>query len=531
MAQDHGDYLLHRLEAPGLQMAIILMGVFMAILDSTVVQVAIPTMEAELGANTDQIQWVLTGYLLVLGIMVPLSGWLTDRFGAKRVFIFALLTFTAGSALCGLAWSLPALILFRVLQGIGGGLMMPVAQAMIFSIFPPQRRGVAMGLFGIVIMAAPAFGPLISGWLVEYATWRLIFYINVPIGVIAAALGVVRLYPFPHQGRLRLDVPGFALSVTGFFALLYGFSNVAEYGWTNWRVEPFIIAGSVLIAALVGVELRQPQPLIQIRVLKNYMFAMSQLISSLVYVALYIGLFLMPLFLQNTLGYTALQTGTFLTPAALISAVVMVLGGRLFDRLGARPLGIVGIAILIGATYAFTQLNTNSSAAFIQTLYIARSVGMSLTMMPVTTAGMNTVPPPLLGQASAVSNTIRQVAASLGTAVLTNYVTQQQTIHFQHLADQMTAGSPQALQLTGLAAQLVHQGVPPAAASTTAALLMDQTLQTKAFVAALDDTFWISTLLATAAFVAIWFFASAHEHAVRQGRAPGRPAGPAPVEV
>ncbi|MBX5466916.1 MAG: DHA2 family efflux MFS transporter permease subunit [Firmicutes bacterium] len=531
MASHHTEYHLHRLESPTLQMFIILLGAFMAILDTSVVQVAIPTMEAELSASTDQIQWVLTGYLLVLGVLVPLSGWLTDRFGAKRLFIFSIATFTLGSALCGMAWNLPSIIIFRVIQGLGGGFMMPVAMSMIYLIFPPERRGAAMGVFGIVIMVAPALGPLLSGWLVQEASWRLIFYINVPVGVVATILAVTRLYDFPHQVRAGLDIGGVIFTVTGFFSLLYGFSNVAQYGWHDWRVEPFVIAGVVLLAILVWYELRQEHPLIQLRVFREYMYSMSLVISSLVYVSMFVGVFLMPLFLQNIMGYNALQTGEFLTPAALVSAVMMLISGRLFDRVGARPLGVVGLGVLALTTFGYTHLDLNSSAAFIQTLYIARSIGMGLTMMPVTTAGMNTVPPQLISQGSALSNTVRQSAASLGTAILTNYLSQMQTLHAQHLAERLSLFSPQGVQYQALVSRLAHEGMSLAQAQTQAGLLMYQTIQDRAFVSALDNTFWISTLMAIAAWVLNLFFASAKEEAIRRGRRHGAGQQQAVVEM
>lgn len=519
MASHHHEYHYHRMESPMLQMFIILLGAFMAVLDTSVVQVAVPTMEAELSATTDQIQWVLTGYLLVLGVLVPMSGWLTDRFGAKKLFLFSIATFTIGSALCGMAWNLPSIIFFRVIQGLGGGFMMPVAMSMIYLIFPPERRGSAMGLFGIVIMVAPAIGPLLSGWLVQEASWRLIFYINVPVGVVATFLAYTRLYEFPHQVKAPLDLAGVIFSVSGFFSLLYGFSNVAQYGWHSWQVEPFVIAGVVLLAILVVVELRQEHPLIQLRVLKDYMYSMSLIISSLVYVSLFVGIFLMPLFLQNIMGYNALQTGAFLTPAALASAAMMVVSGRLFDKLGARPLGLVGLLILVVTTYGYTHLDLNSSAAFIQTLYITRSVGMGLTMMPITTAGMNTIPPQLISQGSALSNTVRQTAASLGTAILTNYLTQREQLHAVHLSQQLSLFSPQGVQFQVLVQRLAHQGMSLAQAKTEAAILVYRTIQTQAFVHALDDTFWISTLMAAAAWIVVLFFHSAKEEAIRRGRA------------
>lgn len=513
------EYAIADIKNPMFQMAIILMGAFMAVLDTSVVNVAIPAMESALSASTTQIQWVLTGYTLVLGILVPISGWLTDRFGSKRLFIFALATFTMGSALCGMAWNLPSLIFFRVIQASGGGIMMPVAMAMIYRIFPPNRRGFVMGLFGIVIMAAPAFGPLLSGWLVDYASWRLIFYINVPIGVIGTILSITALYDFPHQVKADLDHWGVALTVTGFFSLLYGFSNVSAHGWNSPEVMGFIVAGTVLIGILVVVELNHPHPLIELRVMVNYMFSMSLLIASLVYVALFVGIFLMPLYLQDIMGYTAMQTGEFMTPAALGSAVMMVIGGRLFDKVGARPLGIIGLAVLAATTYGFTRLTPYSTYGYIQTLYIIRSLGMGLTMMPIMTAGMNTVPVPLINQASGVSNTVRQTAASLGTAILTSYMAGRQTLHFVRLSEKLTPFSPQGIHLTALEQQLAQSGMGPAKAHAAALLTIYTSLHNKAFVLGLDDVFWISTLLAAMALALTFFFASAKERAIRLGHA------------
>ncbi len=496
-------------------MAIIMAGVFMAVLDTSVVNVAIPKLETDLSASTDQIQWILTGYMLVQGIVVPISGWLTDRFGAKRLFIFSLITFTIGSALCGMAWNLDSMIFFRILQAAGGGFMMPVANAMIFRIFPPDRRGAIMGVFGITIMAAPAFGPVLGGYFVQYASWRLIFYINVPIGIAASIMAILFLHEFSHEAKNRLDMLGFIFSTGGFFSLLFGFSNVSQYGWGSLWVYPFIFLGASLLVLLVTAELLVENPVIQLRVLKNYMYTMSLLITSVVQVALFVGIFLLPLYLQNIMGFTALRTGLFLTPAALASAVMMPISGKLFDKIGARPLGLVGLAIVTLSTYGFSKLDLNSSNAIIQTLYITRSIGMSMVMMPIMTAGMNTLPVQLVNQASALGNTVRMVAASLGTAILTSYMTTQSKIHSYHLADKIAPNTPQGLQLHNLQNALGAAGIPPYADHTTALMTLYGWIENHSFVLGMDDTFMVSTILATLAFILTLFYASAKERAVR----------------
>ncbi|MCF8567864.1 DHA2 family efflux MFS transporter permease subunit [Alicyclobacillus tolerans] len=516
---DEHQYEIHRIKAPALQMIIILAGAFMAVLDTSVVNVAIPKLETDLSASTDQIQWVLTGYMLVQGIVVPISGWLTDRFGAKRLFIFSLITFTAGSALCGMAWNLDSMIFFRILQAAGGGFMMPVANAMIFRIFPPDRRGTIMGIFGITIMAAPAFGPALGGYFVQYASWRLIFYINVPIGIAASIMAIFLLHDFSHEAKNKLDTLGFVLSTAGFFSLLFGFSNVSQYGWGSLWVYPYIFLGSALLILLIANELLIKNPVIQLRVLGSYMFTMSLVITSVVQVALFVGIFLLPLYLQNIMGFTALRTGLFLTPAALASAVMMPISGKLFDKIGARPLGLVGLAIVTLSTYGFSKMGLNTSNAVIQTLYITRSMGMSMVMMPIMTAGMNTLPIQLVSQASAMSNTIRMVAASLGTAVLTSYMTTRAKIHSFHLADKIAPNTPQGLQLHNLQGALGAAGIPPYADHTTALMTLYGWVQKYSFVQGMDDTFMIATILTTIALLLTLFYASAKEREIRAKRA------------
>ncbi|MCY0887581.1 MAG: DHA2 family efflux MFS transporter permease subunit [Alicyclobacillaceae bacterium] len=516
-ATSNSGYEFDRIKAPWLQLAIIILGVFMAILDTSVVNVAIPTMETELSASTAQIQWVLTGYMLVLGVLIPISGWLTDKFGPKRLFLFALFMFTLGSALSGAAWNLDSIIFFRVIQAIGGGFMMPVSMAMVYRIFPPNRRGMVMGILGIAMMAAPAFGPALSGYLVEYSSWRWIFYINVPIGIAGFFLGLAFMHEFSHGTKGKLDVLGFSLSTVGFFLLLYGFNEVPNHGWGSMIVVLCLTIGILSLIALVFVELNVENPVINLAVLKSYMFSMSLVITSIVGIALFSGIFLLPLYLQNVMGFSALKTGLFMTPAALVSAVFMPISGRLMDKIGARPLGIVGLAAVTLATFGFSGLTTVSTQSTIQWLYIARSFGMALTMMPVMTAGMNTVPVQLVSQASAMSNTVRQVSSSLGIAVLTSYMTKQDKIHLYNMASRVTNTSAAGGMLTQMQQMFQAHGMSLLAAKQAAIAMMDGLLQNQAFVGGLNDTFFVSTLLLVVSFVLIFFFGSRKEREIRLG--------------
>lgn len=515
-SDDHHQYEIHRIKAPYLQLGIILMAVFMAILDTSVVNVAIPKLESDLSATTDQIQWVLTGYMLVSGVVIPISGWLTDRFGAKRLFIYSLITFTIGSALCGMAWNLDTMILFRILQAAGGGFMMPVANAMIFRIFPPDRRGTVMGIFGLTLMVAPALGPALGGYFVQYASWRLIFYINVPIGIVATIMAILILYNFPYHAKEKLDIWGFMFSIVGFFSILFGINNVSQYGWGSLWVYPFIGLGIGMLIMLIATEVLIDYPVIQLRVFKSYMFTMSLLITSVVQIGLFVGIFLLPLYLQDLMGYSALQTGLFMTPAALMSAVMMPISGKLFDKIGARPLGLIGLIIVTIATYEFAFLNLNTSFMTIQLLYIFRSLGMSMVMMPVMTAGMNMVPIQWMSQASAVSNAVRQIAGSLGIAILTSYMSHRDKVSVFQMSQNVAANTPQGLQLANLQTAVLAHGVPASMSHTIALYDLYGWIQNQGFIDGMNNTFMVSTLLVALAFVLTWFYGSKKERELRR---------------
>ena len=505
-------YEIDRIKSPALQMTIIILGVFMAILDTSVVNVAIPKMETALNASTDQIQWVVTGYMLVLGMLIPISGWLTDKFGAKKLFLFSLATFTIGSALCGVAWNLETIILFRIVQALGGALMQPVAMSMIFRIYPPERRGTVMGIFGIAMMAAPAFGPALSGYLVEYWSWRYIFYINVPIGIVAVILGTLMMHEFPHVSKGKFDLLGFIFSTVGFGTLLYGFNEISSKGWGSSEVELFLSIGVICLIILVIVELKVKEPMIQLRVFKNYQFNMSLILVSIVSVSMFAGIFFLPLYLQDIRGFSAVRTGLFMTPAALASAVIMPISGRLFDRIGARPLGIAGLVIVTLATLGFTNLGLQTSSSTIQWLYILRNAGVSMMMMPLITAGMNAIPFELTSQGTAMNNTVRQVAASLGTAILTTYMTTQSKIAAAHLSSQVTEASPSGQILTKMQQMMQNHGMGASESKQNAVYMINGIVRQKASVFGMNAAFMAAALLTMVGIILIFFYGRKKTH-------------------
>ncbi|WP_206918347.1 DHA2 family efflux MFS transporter permease subunit [Alicyclobacillus suci] len=502
---------------PYLQLAILIIGTFMAVLDNSIVNVAIPKMETALNSNTNQIQWVITAYMLVSGITIPMTSWLSDKFGSKQLFTYSLIFFTIGSTLCGMAWNLPSMILFRIIQALGGGFLMPLANTLLYKIFPPEKRGGVMGIFGLAVMLAPAFGPLLSGYFVQYASWRLIFYMNLPLGVVGAFLSIFVLHDFNDKSASKLDAWGLALSSIGLFSLLYGFTNVSSNGWRSTSVYPYLIAGSLLLIILVAVELKVDKPLIEFRVLKDYLLSMSVVITSLVQLTMFVSLFLLPLYFENILEYTPEKTGIFMTPAALISAVFMVAGGLLLNRVGARLLAVVGLTMTLITTYGFAFLDVNTPSSHLQILYIFRTIGVSLALMPVMAAGMNRLPNDLISQASGLSNTIRQVASSLGTAIFTYYEAHRTLIHESEMASQYNPGSPKGLELNGLESNLMQHGMSAAQAHVSALETVLGIIDQNSFVAAINDTFMVGTILTAISLVLTFFFNDKQYSKAREG--------------
>ncbi|WP_430626141.1 DHA2 family efflux MFS transporter permease subunit [Sulfobacillus thermotolerans] len=313
----------------GVALAVLILGGFMAILDTSIVNIAIPKLESVFSVDTAEVQWVVTIYMLTLGVVVPLAGYLGERFGYRTIYVISLIVFTIGSALSGLSWSLGVLTVFRVLQALGGGLIMPITMAMVYRIVPRDRIGTAMGFWGLGIIVAPAIGPTLGGWLVEYINWRLIFYINVPIGIIGVLLALAYVPKFPSRHMGTFDLMGFILSASGLFGLLLALSEGQTWGWGS---EPIILllVGSVFLLILFSLwELSVEHPLLDLRVFSRGSFTMANLLVVVITVSMYSGLFYVPLFLQTVVGYGALETGLMMMPAALASAIMMPISGRL----------------------------------------------------------------------------------------------------------------------------------------------------------------------------------------------------------
>jgi EmrB/QacA subfamily drug resistance transporter len=395
------------------------LGLFMDILDTTIVNVALPTLAIEFEADTTTIEWVVTGYLLSLAVWIPASGWLGDRFGTKRIFILALTIFTGASALCGLAWSIESLVLFRVLQGVGGGMLTPVGTAMLYRAFPPIERPRASAILASVTVLAPAIGPVLGGFLVEYASWRWIFFVNLPIGVAGIIFSVLKLHEHKEGAAGRFDVAGFVLAGAGLALVLLGLSEGPVRGWGDPLVVAVLFLGLVLIAALVVVELRKRQPMLDLRLLGERSFRTPNMVSFATTAALIGLLFLLPQFLQGPRGLSPFQSGLTTFPQALgVIAVSRIVGVRLYPVIGPRRLVVAGATAMALLTALFLTVDVETSQWWIRLLMFTRGMAMGFVFIPVQAAAFARIRVQDTGRASALFQAQRQVGAAVGVAFL-----------------------------------------------------------------------------------------------------------------
>jgi len=409
--------------------SIVIVGTFMAVLDSSIVNVAIPKMMTIFKASTDQIEWILTGYMLTMSIVIPLTGYLGDRFGLKRLYIFALTVFTIGSALCGLATSTETMVAARVVQAIGGGMIMPVGMAMIYKLVPIEKRGLALGIWGISAMAAPAIGPTLSGYIIQYMNWRLIFTLNIPIGIVGITLAVLLLRETPTSKDKTFDIFGAITCAVGLFSLLLALSEGNSSGWTSIYILGLFALSIISLVSFIYIELHHKDPLLDLRILKVFPYGLSMIISTITTLGMYGALFLMPLYLQNLRGYSPMESGMLMLPAAVVTGIMMPISGKLFDKFGAKWLTIIGLSILTAASYFLSTLSMETSYNTVMVIMMVRGIGMGLSIMPAQTAGMNAIPRELSGRATALNSTVKQVAGSFGIAILTTVLVHREAFY------------------------------------------------------------------------------------------------------
>ncbi|NPV91500.1 MAG: DHA2 family efflux MFS transporter permease subunit [Firmicutes bacterium] len=475
-------------------------GGFVALLVSSSVNVALPKLMTIFGVNADSIQWVVTSYTLVSGIIVPITGYLTMRYGSKRIYILSLAIFTAGSVLCAVSWNNTSLVVARIIQGVGGGMINPVGMAIVYLMVPRDKMGVAMGVYGIAVTVAPAIGPTIGGFLVEHLSWEWLFITNIPIGLAAIFLSIVVLKETPRQTGLKPDVLGIIICTGACFSLLLALSQGTSKGWDSlYIVNLFIFAGFSFVLFVLW-ELIFPQPLINMRLFNNRTFCISLLAASIITVGLYSGTFFIPLYAQTAMGFTPMETGLMLMPAAAVVALMMPISGRLFDKVGAMPLCIVGFSLIAYYTYGLHNLGVDTSVSDLKWMLVKRSVGLGLAMMPLSTVGMNTIPRLMVSQGSALNNLVRMLSISIGLPCLTSIMTHRQIYHAAWLRDTVTWSSPAAIQTIGkLKGILFLKGIPQAYTSSASLGLLSKNISLNAFISGINDSFVAAAVLMVAA--------------------------------
>jgi DHA2 family multidrug resistance protein len=478
----------------------VMTGTIMAVLDSSIVNVALPDMSGSLGATVEQITWVVTGYILANVIIMPIIALLATRFGRKRVYMLSVLAFTGASMACGAARSLPLIVVFRIIQGLGGGVLITVSQAILRETFPVEEQGVAMGVYGMGVVLAPAIGPTLGGWLTDQYSWPWIFYVNVPIGVINLLLVSRFIHDPPYLVREKgeIDWLGLALMTVGLGAL----QLMLEQGEReDWFSSSFIVTLAVVSAAglifFIWRELVARRPAVDLRILRNPSFASATAIGGVLGMGLYGSLFLLPLFLQNLLGYSAMLSGLALMPRSLAMAVVMPIGGRFYNKLGPRFLVGLGLVVSAYSFWALGQLTTEMGFWDIFFPQMWQGVGFSLIFVALSTAALATIPRPKMTAATGLYNVVRQVFGSVGIAVAATQLTTHTAIYRAELVSHM--GTTQMVQahhfIQMTAAAMRQRGLDALGATQRALAILDLRVTRQAATLAYNHVFLLVTLL------------------------------------
>ncbi|WLR46664.1 DHA2 family efflux MFS transporter permease subunit [Halobacillus litoralis] len=406
-----------------LMAALLLAGSFITILNQTLMITAIPPIMDEMNVTANSAQWLTTVFMLVNGVMIPVSAFLIERFTTRQLFISAMGVFAFGTILGGLALNFPLLLLGRVVQSAGAGVMLPLMQTVFLMIFPVHKRGAAMGYIGLVISFAPAIGPALSGYITSAYSWRYLFWMILPLALLIIVLAYFILKNVTELSYPKVDPVSIILSSIGFGGLLYGFTLAGNQGWTSIDTVTVLVIGAVTLTLFIRRQLRMHHPMLEFRVFKYPVFAITTVIAMITFLGLIGAETLIPLYMQDMRDFSAFESGLALLPGAVITAFMSPITGRIFDKIGARMLAVVGLTIITGASLAFSFLNIETTFTTITVLYAIRMFGLSMVMMPVTTAGLNQLPKKLIPHGAAMSNTMRMVAASVGTAILVTVMT------------------------------------------------------------------------------------------------------------
>ncbi|CAM3957013.1 DHA2 family efflux MFS transporter permease subunit [Alicyclobacillus pomorum] len=512
--------------------ASLVLGAFVAILNQTLLNVAIPQLMNDFNVSANTIQWLTTAYMLTNGIIIPITAWLMATFTTRQMFLGALSCFTVGSIICAVSPGFSVMLIGRIVQAAGAGTMMPLMMTVILNLFPPETRGKAMGTIGIAMFFAPAVGPTLSGWIIQNYSWRLLFYIVIPIAVIALIVSAIFLRNVTDVTKPKFEIWSFLFSTIGLGSLLYGFSEAGNNGWGSSEVRVSLIVGVIFVAAFVWRELTSENPLLNLRVFKYGMYSLSAGVSSVLNMAMFGGALLTPIYIQNVRGYSPLDSGLLLLPGAIVMGIMSPISGALLDKIGVRPLAIFGLLITIATTWELGHLTMDTTYMHVMIVYTFRMFGMSFLMMTIMTAGLNHLPRHLNSHGTAAANTVRMVAASLGTSLLITVMSNRTTLHYAQYVNNVSSTNPQMYytmhsMAQGLAAQL---GQPLQTGMAIAQQMLYGMAMQRATVQGIDDAFLVATGIACVSFIMSLFLRRAKKAASKE-RQTAIHALPAPAKM
>jgi MFS transporter, DHA2 family, multidrug resistance protein len=482
-------------------LANIMLGTFMAVLDATIVNVGLPKIMASFGVGLDKIEWVITAYMLAMAVMLPTSGWLADKFGYKKMYFFGLFLFTFGSMLCGMSSNEDMLIISRVIQGLGAGTIQPLGMAIITREFPPNQRGLALGFWAISAAASVSFGPLIGGFLIDNFNWQLIFDVNIPIGILAMLFTLIIQSEYKNNRIRKFDIVGF-ISVTLFlpltlFALTEGNSATNSAGWH----APYILAyGAIALIAFtvfITTELTVKEPLIDLRLLLNHNFGISNIILIIFSIGMFGSTFLMPIYLQNALGYSALQAGSVFLPVGIIQGIMAPISGRIADKTNPKIPILIGIVILAFSFFLNSKLSWLTERDYVMLSLYFRGFGMGIIFTSLSTISLLEISREKMAQASAITNTIRQLGGSLGVALLATMLTSRISFHNQVYGGAVRPGSEiYQKTMNDLKFHLQYEaGSSPSNVTRQGQALLISNLSKQAYVEGINDDFLLAGII------------------------------------
>ena len=476
---------LHK-KPPYAMIAILFVGAFVAFLNNTLLNIALPTIMDEFQVSPSSVQWLTTGFMLVNGILIPASAFFIQKFTNRSLFITAMSLFSLGTLIAMIAPSFGLLVVARMIQASGSAMMMPLLMNIMLTAFPVEKRGSAMGLFGLVMFTAPAIGPTLSGWVLEQYSWRTLFGIVLPFSVFTLVYAIFKLRNITPNRDVKIDLFSLVLSSVGFGGLLYGFSSAGDKGWSTPIVYGTIIIGTLALTAFVVRQIRLDEPMLDFKIYKYPMFALSSVISVTLSIAMFSAMILTPLYVQSVREISPLYAGILMLPGAVIMGIMSPITGRLFDKYGARTLAITGLTITIITTYYLSRLGMDSGYYYIMAVYTIRMFGISMVMMPVMTNGLNQLPMISNPHGTALNSTLQQVSGAIGSAVLLTIMTKRMDSAEVRLFTEAKASGDVPSTAEGLAA------------------LKDQ-LGKLAMLEGINFAFFISTIVAVGALVLTFF--------------------------